>query len=201
MAIKQLTIPMFPLNMVVLPGETAKLHIYEERYKQLINDCLENEAHFGIPFSVNGKVKTHGVEVTIKKVIKIFDNGEMDILIQGERVFTILDYSSVLKPKLYGAAIIEYEEEDETPKATQYLQELAMEYLSLSQNKMVDYETFDAVSLYDIANLLQLSAKEKYQLISFKEFNEKEKFLVNTFRQSICIFEKEVELKDRFIFN
>ncbi len=200
MAIKQLTIPMFPLNMVVLPGETVKLHIYEERYKQLINDCLDNEAHFGIPFSVNGKVKSYGVEVSIKKVIKIFDNGEMDIMVQGERVFSILDYSSTLKPKLYGAAIIQYEEE-EMPKATQYLQELAMEYLSLSQNKMVDYETFDAVSLYDIANLLTLSAKEKYQLISFKTFDEKEKSLCNTFRQAICIFEKEVELKDRFIFN
>lgn len=200
MAIKQLTIPMFPLNMVVLPGESVKLHIYEERYKQLISDCLDNEAHFGIPFSINGKVKTFGVEVSIKKVIKIFDNGEMDIMVQGERVFTILDYSSTLKPKLYGAAIIQYEEED-MPKATQHLQELAMEYLSLSQNKMVDYETFDAVSLYDIANLLQLSAKEKYQLISTKTFDEKEKYLCNTFRQSICIFEKEVELKDRFIFN
>jgi len=200
MAIKQLTIPMFPLNMVVLPGETVKLHIYEERYKQLINDCLENEAHFGIPFSVNGKVKSYGVEVSIKKVIKIFDNGEMDIMVQGERVFSILDYSSTLKPKLYGAAIIQYEEE-EMPKATHYLQELAMEYLSLSQNKMVDYETFDAVSLYDIANLLTLSAKEKYQLISIKTFDEKEKSLCNTFRQAICIFEKEVELKDRFIFN
>jgi Lon protease-like protein len=200
MAIKQLTIPMFPLNMVVLPGESVKLHIYEERYKQLINDCLENEAHFGIPFSVNGKVKTYGVEVSIKKVIKIFDNGEMDIMVQGERVFSILDYSSTLKPKLYGAAIIQYEEE-EMPKATNYLQELAMEYMALSQNKMVDYETFDAVSLYDIANLLQLSAKEKYQLISIKTVDEKETFLCNTFRQSICIFEKEVELKDRFIFN
>jgi Lon protease-like protein len=200
MAIKQLTIPMFPLNMVVLPGETVKLHIYEERYKQLINDCLDNEAHFGIPFSVNGKVKTYGVEVSIKKVIKIFENGEMDIMVQGERVFCILDYSSTLKPKLYGAAIIQYEEE-EMPKASHHLQELAMEYLSLSQNKMVEYETFDAVSLYDIANLLQLSVKEKYQLISTKTFDEKEKYLCNTFRQSICILEKEVELKDRFIFN
>jgi Lon protease-like protein len=200
MAIKQLTIPMFPLNMVVLPGESVKLHIYEERYKQLINDCLDNEAHFGIPFSVNGKVKTFGVEVSIKKVIKIFENGEMDIMVQGERVFTILDYSGTLKPKLYGAAIIQYEE-DEMPKVSPYLQELAMEYISLSQNKMVDYETFDAVSLYDIANLLQLSAKEKYQLISIKTYDEKEKSLCNTYRQSICIFEKEVELKDRFIFN
>ena len=50
MATQQLTIPMFPLNMVLLPGETKTLHIFEERYKQLVRDCLDNEAHFGIPF-------------------------------------------------------------------------------------------------------------------------------------------------------
>lgn len=200
MATKQLTIPMFPLNMVVLPGETAKLHIYEEKYKQLVNDCLANEAHFGIPFSSNGKVKLHGVEVKIKKVLKIFDNGEMDILIQGERVFKILDYSSVLKPKLYGAAIIEYDEEEKLP-VSNYLQELSAEYMSLSQNKIMDYNAYQDASLYDVANLLQLSAKEKFTLITYKSYDDKEKFLCNSFRQSICIFEKEVELKDRFIFN
>jgi Lon protease-like protein len=200
MATKQLTIPMFPLNMVVLPGETAKLHIFEEKYKQLVNDCLTNEAHFGIPFSNNGKVKLHGVEVKIKKVLKTFDNGEMDILVQGERVFKILDYSSVLKPKLYGAAIIEYDEEEKMP-VSNYLQELSMEYLSMSQNKIMDYNTYKDASLYDVANLLQLSSKEKFTLISYKTYDDKEKFLCNSFRQSICIFEKEVELKDRFIFN
>jgi Lon protease-like protein len=200
MATKQLTIPMFPLNMVVLPGETAKLHIFEEKYKQLVNDCLTNEAHFGIPFSNNGKVKLHGVEVKIKKVLKTFDNGEMDILVQGERVFKILDYSSVLKPKLYGAAIIEYDEEEKMP-VSNYLQELSMEYLSMSQNKIMDYNAYKDASLYDVANLLQLSSKEKFTLISYKAYDDKEKFLCNSFRQSICIFEKEVELKDRFIFN
>lgn len=200
MAIKQLTIPMFPLNMVVLPKETVKLHIYEERYKQLISDCLENEANFGIPFAINGKVKTHGVEVKIKKVLKVFDNGEMDILVEGVNVFSILDYSSVLNPKLYGAAIIQYEDREDLTVDT-YLQELAMEYLSLTQNKILDYDSFKTASIYDIANLLQLSAKEKHQLISASTFSEKEKYLVNTFRQTICIFEKESELKDRFIFN
>ena len=50
MATQQLTIPMFPLNMVLLPGETKTLHIFEDRYTQLVSDCLLNEAHFGIPF-------------------------------------------------------------------------------------------------------------------------------------------------------
>lgn len=200
MPTKQLTIPMFPLNVVVLPGETYKLHIFEERYKQLIKDCLDNEAHFGIPFSVNGKIKSTGVEVSIKKVIKTYDNGEMDILIKGERVFNIVEYSSVLKPKLYGAAIVEYEEMEKT-SASSYLQELAIEYLAISQNKMIDYDTFKRMFLYEIANLMQLSAKEKFQLISIRSVPDKESFLCNSFRQAICIYEKESELKDRFIFN
>lgn len=200
MAIKQLTIPMFPLNMVVLPGETIKLHIYEERYKQLVNDCLDNEAHFGIPFSVNGKIKTHGVEVKIKKVLKVFDNGEMDIMIEGLHVFSIVEYSDELKPKLYGAAIIQYEDNEDLTVCA-YLQDLAIEYLALSQNKILDYDMFRNASIYSIANLIQLSAREKYQLISSDTHSDKEKYLINTFRQAICIFEKESELKDRFIFN
>lgn len=200
MAIKQLTIPMFPLNLVVMPGETAKLHIYEERYKQLVNDCLDNEAHFGIPYSVNGKVKTHGVEVRIKKVLKIFENGEMDIMVEGLHVFSIIEYSEELKPKKYGAAIIQYEDAEDLTVCS-YLQDLAMEYLSLSQNKILDYDMFKNTSIYSIANLIQLSAREKYQLISSDTHSDKEKYLINTFRQAICIFEKENELKDRFIFN
>lgn len=200
MATKQLTIPMFPLNIVVLPGETVKLHIYEERYKQLINDCLQNEAHFGIPFTSNGKIKSSGVEVKIKKVLKVFENGEMDILVEGLRVFSIIEYSTILKPKLYGAAIIEYEE-IELVSSNTHLHDLAMEYMAMTQDKILEYDSFKNTSIYSIANLIQLAPKEKFQLISMKELSQKELFLVNTFRQFIHIFEKENELKGRFINN
>ena len=124
----------------------------------------------------------------------------MDILVEGVNVFNILDYSSILKPKLYGAAVIQCEEGENLTVST-YMQELAMEYLSLTQNKILDYDSFNTATIYSIANLLQLTAKEKFQLISYAEFIDKEKYLVNAFRQTICIFEKETELKDRFIFN
>jgi len=200
MATKQLTIPMFPLNVVVLPGETIKLHIFEERYKQLINDCLQNEANFGIPFTTNGKIKSNGVEVKIKKVLKVADNGEMDILVEGMRVFSIVEFSSILKPKLYGAAIIEYEEM--LPKTVNsLLHELAIEYMALTQDKIVEYDSFKNSSVYSIANLVQLSPKEKFQLIAIKDLSQKELFLSNIFRQFIHIFEKENELKGRFINN
>ena len=101
MATQQLTIPMFPLNMVLLPGETKTLHIFEERYKQLVADCLDNEAHFGIPFMHQKAMGDYGIEVKISNVIKLYENGELDIAIEAIRVFKIIEFSKVLTPKLY----------------------------------------------------------------------------------------------------
>ena len=68
MKTRQLTIPMFPLNLALLPGETTKLYIFEERYRQLVDDCLDNDASFGIPFMERGKVHRFGYEVKINRI-------------------------------------------------------------------------------------------------------------------------------------
>src|SRR6476620_2979667 len=132
MATQQLTIPMFPLNLVLLPGETKTLHIFEERYKQLVSDCLLNEAHFGIPFLHHKEVGDYGMEVKISNVIKQHPNGDMDIAVEAVRVFKIVEYSQVLPPKLYGAGVIRYEEEIHE-KPSHILQELIKEYMWISQ--------------------------------------------------------------------
>src|SRR4051812_46990352 len=108
MKTRHLTLPMFPLNMVLLPGETTKLYIFEPRYRQLVDDCLDNEASFGIPFLDKGKVQQYGCEVKINRVLKTYENGGMDILVESKSLFRIIQYTEVLKPKLYGAALIEY---------------------------------------------------------------------------------------------
>src|SRR5690606_13514102 len=101
-------IPMFPLSMVILPGETTKLHIFESRYRQLVQECLENDASFGIPFTEKGKISKYGCEVRIMRVLKTYENGGLDILVEGTGLFKLLEFSEVLKPKLYGAGLIEY---------------------------------------------------------------------------------------------
>src|SRR6185369_8251342 len=105
---RQLTIPMFPLSLVLLPGETTKLYIYEECYKQLINECVNSNASFGIPYLEKGAITEFGCEVKIKRILKTYENGEMDVLIEGTNLFRLVEYSKVLKPKLYGAGIIEH---------------------------------------------------------------------------------------------
>lgn len=200
MATQQLTIPMFPLNLVLLPGETKTLHIFEERYKQLVSDCLLNEAHFGIPFLNQKSVGEYGVEVKISNVIKEHPNGDMDIAVEGVSIFKIIEYSQVLPPKLYGAGVIQYEEEI-FEKPSHVLQELTKEYLWIAQEKTIPVDAFDHSNVYGIARLLDLSALEKYELLKAKTVVQKENYLKPKIKLFIYLIRMENDLKSKFILN
>ncbi len=200
MATQQLTIPMFPLNMVLLPGETKTLHIFEERYKQLVADCLDNEAHFGIPFMHQKAMGDYGIEVKISNVIKLYENGELDIAIEAIRVFKIIEFSKVLTPKLYGAGVIQFEEEI-TEKPSHLLQELTKEYMWVSQENIIPIDAFDNTNVYGIARLLDLSAPEKYELIKAKSAINKEDYLKPKIKLFIHLIKTENELKSKFVLN
>ncbi len=197
---QQLTIPMFPLNMVLLPGETKTLHIYEERYKQLVSDCLLNEAHFGIPFVHQKSVGDYGIEVKINHIIKTFDNGEMDIMIEGVKVFKLVEFSSVLSPKLYGAGIINHEQ-DFNAKASSYLQQLTKDYMWVSQHNALQEEAFDNANVYSIARLLDISSLEKYDLIKADTLTKKENLLKAKIKLFIHLIKTEHDLQAKFILN
>lgn len=200
MATHQLTIPMFPLNIVLLPGETQTIHIFEERYKQLVKDCIDNEAHFGIPFVNAKKISDYGIEVKIVSVIKELPNGEMDIAIEGLRVFKMVEFSSVLTPKLYGAGMISYED-DILEKPSVFLQELTKEYMWVSQQRTIPLDAFDTANIYTVARLIELSSLEKYELIKAKKTYEKEKVLTPKIKLFIHLIKAENELKNKFVLN
>ena len=200
MAMQKLTIPMFPLNMVLLPGETKTLHIFEERYKQLVTDCLQNQAHFGIPFINQKSMGDYGIEVKINNVINSFESGEMDIAIEGVRVFKLIEYSQVLPPKLYGAGIVQYEE-DLNEKPSILIQELIKDYMWISQENIISIDAFDSSTIYDIARLLELSSLDKYELIKAKTSIKKEAFLKPKIRLFIHLIKTENELKSKFMLN
>ena len=200
MATQQLTIPMFPLNMVLLPGEIKTLHIFEERYKQLITDCLENNANFGIPFIHQQTMGNYGVEVRISNIIKRYDNGELDIAIEAVRVFKLIEFSKVLTPKLYGAGIIRYEDDFILPPSF-VLQELTKDYLWHSQQRTIPIDAFDNANIYAIARLIELSSLEKYDIIKATTLQEKEAFLKPKLKLFIYLIKTESELKEKFLLN
>ncbi|MCC6372281.1 MAG: LON peptidase substrate-binding domain-containing protein [Bacteroidia bacterium] len=197
MKTRQLTIPMFPLNMVLLPGETTKLYIFEDRYRQLVDDCLNNDASFGIPYMEKGRVQKFGCEVKINRVLKTYENGGMDILVEATNLFQMLEFSEILKPKLYGAGLIEYLNVNQKILLNN-LQDATVNYFSTVQNKIIDYETVSRLTVYSVASALQLTNPEKYKLISSPN---QQLYLLNLLNFIIHIINTEQRLKDRFVDN
>lgn len=97
-------IPQFPLKLVVFEGEDVNLHIFEERYKQLVLESFENKTVFGIPSVIDDKRLASGTTVRIKEISKIYPDGKMDIKTKGEQFYNIIDFQSEMPGKLYPAA-------------------------------------------------------------------------------------------------
>ena len=88
-----LKINLFPINISILPDELVPLHIFEDRYKKMVSNCLENNQEFGIIYKENNEIKNIGCSVFIKKVYQKYDDGKYDILVQGTKRFQIKSLS------------------------------------------------------------------------------------------------------------
>ena len=105
------TIPIFPLNLVVFPDSKYPLHIFEERYKILLQKCLTENSGFGIVASIDKRISDVGVYVKVTQILKTYLNGELDIVVQGVERFLI--NSTSLHPDGYYVADVEkYDDEN-----------------------------------------------------------------------------------------
>lgn len=84
-------IPVFPLNVVLFPGEQLPLHIFEPRYRRMVRECLEAEAPFGMLLALPDGIVRVGCTAQILQVTKRYEDGRMDILTLGRRPFRVVD--------------------------------------------------------------------------------------------------------------
>jgi Lon protease-like protein len=160
--IKTSNIPMFPLGIVILPGETRFLHIFEKRYKNLFEDLEKFDNRFGIPFVSTGRLPGTGSYVKLEKVLAKYPNGEADIAVKGLDIFAIVEYFEEHPERMYPYANIELLNR-ETIGATASLI-TAFEKYNEKVLKL-DLSKFPGLSFYIIANSIGLSDLEKYDLL------------------------------------
>jgi Lon protease-like protein len=79
--------PLFPLGLVLLPGEVVPLHIFEDRYRQMIGECLDEEREFGILWLADDELKEVGCAARVTRVLERFDDGRLNILAEGTTPF------------------------------------------------------------------------------------------------------------------
>jgi len=84
-------IALFPLKLVIFPNAEYAIHIFEERYKIMINNCIDNNEPFGIVLSSEEKMETIGCKVTVSQIIKRHEDGTLDIIVKGTERFQIIN--------------------------------------------------------------------------------------------------------------
>ena len=104
------TIPLFPLGLVLMPQIPLPLHIFEERYKLMIGECLAEDREFGIVYFNGSDIQAAGCTARILEVIKRYEDGRLDILTRGQRRYLIRE---IFDSKAYLEADITYFDDDE----------------------------------------------------------------------------------------
>ncbi len=196
-------IPIFPLGIVVYPGETLNLHIFEPRYKQLINECDKEKKLFGIPAIINNQLQDYGTLVKTTEITKVLDNGEMDIKTEGEKVFRILEVIKEIPGKLYSGAIVNYPGNKEKGNAV-FMQLIIKSIRELHRllNISKDFKKKDdELNAYDVAHHVGLSLQEEYELLNLMDELQRMEYLKRHLAKVIPMVAEMESLKEKIKLN
>ncbi len=196
-------IPIFPLGIVVYPGEHLNLHIFEERYKQLIQECYAEAKPFGIPTVLTKGMAEMGTLVEITEVAEVYEDGRMDIRTRGVSVFRVLEVIKSVPDRLYNSAIVNYPNNDDA-KNIQLMRRIVAGIRELHRMLKVskDFEKPDEELLsYDIAHHVGLSLEEEYELLGLLREDQRLEYLKRHLNKVIPVIAGAEVLKERIKMN
>jgi Lon protease-like protein len=174
-------LPLFPLQLVAFPGSAIPLHIFEDRYKEMVREAETKGTEFGIVLARDGGIVNAGCTVVVETVLRRYPDGRFDVITRGRRRFEIV---AIDQEKDYLRGQVEFFE-DETPedvdpdlrrKAVQALEKIqhaipdAKEVTPDLQHPLLSFQLVEVVEDLDFQNMLQRSRSETERLRMFAEF-------------------------------
>ena len=190
-------IPMFPLTLLPLPGELVPLHIFEPRYRQLLQDAENHDMPFGIFFNHDINIEKVGSLMKLESIIKRYPGGESDIIVKCVGNFNLEKLYRTFKSKLYPGAEVQMFNEKTSLIPSQILFDLFAEYM-LHRNITNHFTAFD---IFQIANELTLDVHDRYSLLISPSAEKKEKFIISHLKFQLYILKQEEKSKDVFHLN
>jgi hypothetical protein len=196
-------IPIFPLGIVLYPGEKLNLHIFEPRYKQLISECHAGKKPFGIPTVLDNKMQDYGSLAEITEMTKVYDNGEMDIKTEGIRIFRILEVIKEVPDKLYSGAIVNYPDNHHkgNPDAMRKLMKSIRGLHELLKVKKEFGADDGRVKCYEVAHHVGLSLEEEYEMLGLLDERQRQEYLKRHLARVIPMVAGMEQLKEKIKLN
>jgi Lon protease-like protein len=185
--------PLFPLSLVALPGELIPLHIFEERYKTMMGQCLEAESEFGIVWMSDDGLRDIGCACEIERVLEEMDDGRMNLLTRGTRPFRVLERQGHLP---YPAGVVEFLVDEERAVDEQAAETARATYADLVQ-RATDREPDDTelaeLDAYGMAATVDFGLDAKQGLLDLRSENARLKLVTRLFRAAT----KRLDFVDR----
>jgi Lon protease-like protein len=185
--------PLFPLGLVALPGELIPLHIFEERFKAMMNECLEAEREFGIVWLSDDGLKTIGCAARIETVVERLEDGRINLVARGTRPFRVLERIGHLA---YPAGVIEFvhDRADEVdPSLEQRARDAYAELVKRATDRDPAPDELAAMGAYAMAATVDFGLDAKQGLLDLRSENARLRLVTRLFRAAM----KRLEFVDR----
>jgi Lon protease-like protein len=177
--------PLFPLGLVVLPGEIVPLHIFEERYKTMIGECLARDREFGIVWLSDEGLRELGCSCRIERLLDQMQDGRMNLLARGSRPIRVIERISTLP---YPAGVVEFVT-DRPERVDQRLREQAQHAYAQLVRRATDRESdpvaLGAMSAYEMAATVDFGLEAKQGLLNLRSENARLRLVTRLFRAAI----------------
>jgi len=177
--------PLFPLGIVALPHEIVPLHIFEERYRTMIGECLERGSEFGIVWAADDGLRPIGCAVEIAEVLERMEDGRMNILTRGTRPFRIVDRQDDLP---YPAGTVEFlvdKEEAADAGSSDSAHEAYAELVEQATDRTLEPAELVAMSAYEMAATVDFGREAKQGLLDLRSENARLRLVARLFRAAL----------------
>jgi Lon protease-like protein len=182
--------PLFPLGMVALPSESVPLHIFEDRYRRMIDRCLladpgSSDREFGIVWLSDAELKSVGCACEVENVLERMDDGRLNILARGTRPFRLVERQDELP---YPAGVVEFlseRAEQASPEAGQAAREAYGELVEQATDRRLDESDLERMDAYAMAATVELGLDAKQELLELRSENARLRLLAPLLRDAI----------------
>jgi Lon protease-like protein len=177
--------PLFPLGLVLIPHEVVPLHIFEERYKLMIGECLEHEREFGILWLSDEGLREVGCTARVARVVDRTEDGRMNIVVEGAQPFRMLRRIDELPYPAGDIELLEDFDPDADPELTEQARTRYAELIEKATEEPPSPESIDGLDAYGMAAMVEHPPEAKQALLELRSENDRLRMVDEMFRTAM----------------
>ncbi len=192
---------LFPLGIVLLPTEQIPLHIFEDRYQELIGECLEEEREFGLIYADDDGLREIGTYAAVTEVLDRFDDGRLNVVVEGRERFRLLELTD---GRTFQTGLVESVEEPEDPAESADADralELFRKLVELTGAEVEEPAAGTAQFSFELAGRFEFAPELKQRLLQITSERERMKILADLLEGAAQAVERERDVAERAASN